>query len=145
MNKELFTRIDYYEYVQLCRKRYSEMLEPICAQWKLTRNELDIILFLANHPVHNRAADISARRGMAKSHVSKSIAKLEEKCLVQCMADSLDHRTVRLYLTQNAEEIREQALNAQRAFFNRLMNGMTEEDISFWHRLIERINLNMKE
>lgn len=145
MRKETYPRIDYFEYVQLCRKRYSEMLEPICRQWKLTRNELDIILFIANHPNHNRAADIAMRRGMAKSHISKSVSSLEEKGFVQCTPDPLDHRMVRLNLTTQADTIKEQALNAQKAFFHRLMKGLTEEDIAFWHQLMERISKNMKE
>ncbi len=144
MDKESCPQPDYYEYVQLCKKRYSEMLKPVCTQWKLTRNEMDIILFLANHPTLNRAADISSRRGMSKSHISKSISRLEMKGLLQCVEDPLDHRTMRLVLTESAQIIKEHALNVQKAFFQKLMHGLTETDILFWHQLIDKINFNMR-
>ena len=41
---------DYFEAMASARKSYSKLLDPICQAWKLTRNELDIILFLYNNP-----------------------------------------------------------------------------------------------
>ena len=61
------------------QKGYARLLEPVCKKFDLTRNELDVILFLANNPNFDRAVDIVNNRGLTKSHVSMSVASLESR------------------------------------------------------------------
>lgn len=41
---------DLLQLFQLCRRRYAAALHPVERTWGLTRNEIDVILFLSNHP-----------------------------------------------------------------------------------------------
>ena len=73
MEKNAFARFNYFDTIARAQKGYARLLEPICKKWDLTRNELDVILFLANNPDYDRAVDIVNNRGLSKSHVSLSI------------------------------------------------------------------------
>lgn len=133
----------FFDILQKARKGYARMLEPICKQWALTRNELDILLFLYNNPGLNRAADIVSRRGIAKSHVSLSVTDLESRGLLARQLDPQDRRTVRLLLTDAAIPAAEQGRAAQQAFFERLFRGLTREEMELWQQLAQKVCENI--
>lgn len=87
-----------------------------------------MLLFLANNPEQNRAADIVRGRGMSKGHVSLSLRSLEARGLVACRADGSDRRAVHLALTDGAGEIAEDGRAVQREFIRRLRDGITPEE-----------------
>ena len=118
----------FFETALRAQKSYSRLMEPVCKQWNLTHNELDVLLFLANNPEQNRAADIVRGRGMSKGHVSLSLRSLEDRGLVACQADGTDRRAVHLALTDGAGEIAEDGRAVQREFIRRLREGITPEE-----------------
>lgn len=136
-------RSDYFDTILRARKGYSRVLDPICSQWDLTRNELDVLLFLGNNPGYDRAADIVARRGMAKSHVSLSVGNLEQKGLLKRRADPEDRRTVHLELTEEAEGIARQGREAQKGFFSKIYAGLTREELEQWISIMEKVSGNI--
>ena len=134
---------NYFETTQRAKKEYSRVLEPVCAQWNLTRNEVDILLFLFNNPGLDRAADIVKCRGIAKSHVSLSVTTLEEKALLCRREDPSDRRTIHLALTCQGLAIASEARIAQEQFFDALHAGVTPEELAIWQRIIEKVNRNI--
>ncbi len=142
-NENAALRADYFDVVRRAKRQYARNLEPICAQHGLTRNELDVLLFLYNNPDFDRAADIVERRGMAKSHVSLSVAGLRRRGLLQFCTDPTDRRTVHLQLSQDAREIAEQGRQAQHAFFSRLFATLSQDDIALWQSIHTRIRDNL--
>lgn len=136
-------RLDYFGAVARAKKKYSAAMEPVCRQWELTRNELDVLLFLYNNPEFDRAADIVTHRGMTKSHVSLSVANLESRALLYRKEDSRDRRAVRLALTDDARRIAEAGRQCQIRFFTAIFDGLTQEDIRFWQSLMERVCVNI--
>ena len=83
-------RSTFWDDIFLLRKLYDRSLEPVCKKYKLTKMELDILLFLGNHPSFDTATEIVERRKLAKSHVSISIKALERR-----------HYLERIYLDGN--------------------------------------------
>ena len=69
-------RMEFWDHLFLFKRLYDQTMDPIAQQWDLTRMELDILLFLANAPAYDTAADIVERRRLTKSHVSVSIHSL---------------------------------------------------------------------
>lgn len=134
---------NYFDIIQRARREYTLILEPVCRQWELTRNELDVLLFLFNNPERNRAADIVSCRGIAKSHVSLSVGSLEEKQLLLRQAHPTDRRTVHLLLTQQGNRIASQAGAIQRQFFQSLFAGITPEEMAVWLKIIGKIENNI--
>lgn len=136
-------RSDYFETMLRARKGYSRVMDPICSQWDLTRNELDVILFLFNNPEYDRAADVALRRGMAKSHVSLSVANLEAKGLLRRRVDPEDRRTVHLELIGDAAEIAAQGRSAQAEFFGKIYAGLTVDELNVWSHIAQKVSQNI--
>ena len=135
---------DYFEAMASARKSYAKLLDPICQEWKLTRNELDIMLFLYNNPAYDRAADIVSRRGIAKSHVSLSVASLEEKGLLRRRFSEQDRRTAHLELLEQGQRIAAQAREKQVQYFSALYRGVSPEELEIWKNITQKVWDNIK-
>ena len=136
-------RFDYFEVMARTKKKYVRAMEPVCRQWDLTKNELDVILFLANNPEFDRAADVVTHRGMTKSHVSLSVANLENRGILIRQTDPEDRRTIRLKLTDPGFEIAAEGRSVQEAFFRQLFQGISREDSEFWMKMLEQVCRNV--
>lgn len=136
-------RAEYFDAMLRAKKGYSRVMDPVCKQWDLTRNELDVMLFLANNPGYDRAADIVSRRGLAKSHVSLSVGSLETKGLLIRSCDPGDRRTIHLKLTEQAMEIARQGREAQVGFFSGIYAGLTSEEVEAWQSIMLKMVANI--
>ena len=134
----------YFETVLRAQKSYNRLMEPVCRKWDMTRNELDVLLFLANNPTWNRAADIVRGRGMSKGHVSLSLRSLEARGLVARREDEKDRRTVHLVLTDSAGEIVKDGQLAQQVFIGRLREGITPEESAIMQSVSRKLEENLR-
>lgn len=134
----------YFDNLQKLQKIYEKLLEPVCSQWDLTRNELDVLLFLYNNPHLDRAADIVSCRGISKSHVSISVAGLESRGYLCKQTDETDRRTTHLKLTDAAYPAAQAGKQAQMDLAKLLIDGLTEEELTLWRQLEEKIRRNIE-
>lgn len=134
---------NYFDVMQRFRKLYDRALEPVCRQWNLTRNELDVLLFLANNPGKDRAADIVSNRGISKSHVSMSVCSLEARGLLVRREDPKDRRTVHLELTGGAAEIVNAGREVQETYFRRIFEGISRKELDLWREFTDRVCENI--
>ena len=144
MEQNLVTRYNYFDTMSRAQKGYARLLDPICKKWDLTRNELDVLLFLANNPEFDRAVDIVNNRGMSKSHVSLSISNLESRGLLQRREDPCDRRTVHLSLLPKSQAITDAGKMAQKRFFSYLHQGVTQEQIDMMIDFARKVSENIK-
>ena len=136
---------NYFDMLSMAQKSYGKLLSPLCKEESLTRNELDVLLFLHNNPGYDRAADIVAHRGIAKSHVSLSVANLEQRQLLRRNFDPADRRTAHLALTETGKTIALRARKLQEQFFNALYQGVSEEEFAAWKRFTARVYENIRQ
>ena len=101
-------------------------------------------LFLYNNPEYDRAADIVSRRGIAKSHVSLSVASLEERGLLTRRFDENDRRTAHLELTGEGPVIASRARDLQMRYFSALYQGISPEEFEIWRKLTQKIYTNIE-
>lgn len=141
---EATIRANYFDIMGKAKKSYAKCMEPICKKWGMTRNEVDILLFLHNNPGLDRAVDIVTCRGIAKSHVSVSLSSLESRGLVVRRLDAADRRTVHLKLTERAVPIAEEGAVTQRRFFERVFAGLTAEEQAINWAVAEKIGRNIE-
>lgn len=144
MEKNIMAQFNYFDTMARAQKGYARLLDPICKKWNLTRNELDVMLFLANNPDYDRAVDIVTNRGLSKSHVSLSVADLESRGYLIRREDPADRRTVHLQLTEKAKEITDRGCMAQKRFMEYLHQGVTEEQIRMMQDLVQKVHENIK-
>ena len=136
--------LNYLDSMQLSKKKYAAMLEPVCLRHELTRNELDILLFLANNPEYDRAADIVAVRRIAKSHVSLSVGNLEKRGLLVRTYGDDDRRTAHLQLTEPAWVIVREGQHLQKKFFTGMFADLNRQELEQWGRILDKICTNIE-
>lgn len=130
--------------IQLAKKRYAQLLDPLCDTWDLNKTEVDILLFLANNPGLDRAADIVRIRQITKSHVSLSVSNLEQRGFVYRTFDPEDRRTAHLKLREEALPVIREGNRIQQEFFDRIFAGLSEEEFAFWRSILDRVCLNIQ-
>lgn len=123
------------------KKAYDVLWNTISEKYGLTRAEIDVLAFLANHPELNTARDIVQFRQIAKSHVSKAVDNLITRGLLRGEQAADDRRCIRLLPTASAGEILEAIRESQCAFAKSLLADFTEEEL----RQFESMNMRICE
>lgn len=141
---EIGITASYFDIMNKAKKSYARCMEPICKKWGLTRNELDVLLFLYNNPEFDRAVDIVSRRGIAKSHVSLSAANLERRGLLARRFDPHDRRTAHLELTKQGRTIAREGRDTQQRFFSQIYGGVTGEEFELWRKITQKVCDNIE-
>ena len=133
----------YFDALSRAKKEYSRCLEPMCRDFGLTQNELAVLLFLNNNPSLDRAADIVSCRGIAKSHVSLAVTRLEAQGILPRRYDPADRRACHLVLTEKGTEIAEAGAERQRQFFEALYVGISPEERELMRSVARKIMDNI--
>ncbi len=136
---------DYLQLAQLGKRRYAEALRPVERKYGLTRNEIDVMLFLSNHPAHDTARDIVEMRSLSKSHVCKSVDSLTRRGFLSGRQDQRDRRCVHLTLLPGAAPAVQEAQQAQKLFLQRLSRGSTPAEEQMLAQSLKRLLRNLKE
>lgn len=137
-------RSTFWDDIFLLRKLYDQSLEPVCKKYKLTRMELDILLFLGNHPSFDTATEIVERRKLAKSHVSISIKALERRHYLERIYLDGNRKTAHLRLLPPAREAVGEGQTAQRDFFAAVFRSFTKEEQAAFENALDRIAQNVR-
>lgn len=132
----------FWDHLSLLKKSYNKSLEPVCETFCLARTEVDILLFLANNPEFDTARDIVEHRGIAKSHVSLSIRRLEELGMLKGEFYLDNRKTVHLKLQPPAAKAILAGQTAQRLFWLSLFEGITPQEIDQIKSVLKRMMKN---
>ena len=128
----------YYEFwnsLRLMRRVYGQSIEQVSHRFSMTRAELDVLLFLANNPQLDRAADIVELRGLTKSHVSIAVKALCDGGYLEACQDQTDRRVIHLMPTEKAQPVIAAGQKAQKEHLPRLFAGFSQEEIACWKAL----------
>ena len=125
------------------QKSYARLMEPVCARWHLTRNELDVLLFLANNPDFATARDICEMRGLKRPNVSAHVERLVQEGYIERRAVPGDRRKDALVCTEKATKIVELGRARQIQFAEAVLDGISEEDRAVMERCFAQMNNNI--
>ena len=99
---------------------YTAICKPLCQTLKLPQTAFDILLFLANNPAYQTAADIVEVRKIKANLVSVNVDKLVRDGYLTREPMPGDRRKTRLLCTEKAQPIILQGRQLQAAFLQRL-------------------------
>ena len=116
---------------------------PVCEKYGLTYMEFTVLMFLANNPQFDTAAEIVKYRHLTKSHVSMSVRSLQERGLIRGEYQEPNRRTIHLSMLEAAAPIVSDGWAAQQAFGDLLFLGFSEQESSQLMGYIERIDKNI--
>ena len=133
---------EYFSFRAYAKHIYSHIMNPVCEKYSLKRTELDILLFLANNPQYDTAADIVEQRFPVKSHVSSSLKSLEERGFISKFYKGGNRKTVHIRLNPEAEPIISDGRDAQKEFGSVLTDGISESDKKIIKSILRKISEN---
>ena len=131
--------------VRTLKRAYDAALKPVAEAHGLTRNEVDVLLFLANNPGYDTARDIVELRGLTKSHICQSVDGLTRRGWLSGVQDGQDRRRVHLSLLPAAQTAVAAAQAVQRDFFVRLYRGVSQKERETLERVQGKMLSNLKE
>lgn len=132
-----------WEHQNVIKTFYAKCVEKVCEVHRITRMELDILLFLANNPLFDTASDIVEVRCLSKSQVSVSIKMLEEKGYLRKEYIKGNRKTIHLVICNLALPIIEDGRAAQERFGEAMFAGISREEIEMMKRCHQRILENI--
>lgn len=112
---------------------------------KLKRVELEIIYFLGCTGEENTMKDICNYLQMNKGHISTALDSLNKQGYVIQQQDSNDRRYTHYTLTDKADDIVKQMKDAWEKLTERLMTGLTKEDIEIFEAVSAKLGKNIEQ
>lgn len=134
-----------FEHIFSGQNLYERTVMPVCREFGLTYMEFTVLMFLANNPQYDTAAQIVKVRRLTKSHVSVSLKSLQERGLVKGTYFPGNQKTLHLLLTERARPVVVAGLEAQKEFGDKLVRGFTPEEVEQLQKLTEKLHENMKQ
>ena len=130
------------EFSQQVTKAYDAHCEPLCRDFQISRTSFDILMFLANNPRFYTARDISIYRNIRPNVVSLHVDQLVREGYLLRREIPEDRRKVRLCCTEQAAPLIRAGLKMQKAFHERLVADLSEEELSSFKRCFQIITRN---
>ncbi len=129
--------------IRLTLKRlYAQEMAILMRSTGLTRMELDVLLFIANNPGFDTAAEIVQLRALTKSHVSRAVEHLTGLGLIEQRRDEHNRRRIHLRLTPQAAPIVNEGMALLQHFTDVLTAGLSAEDQRTLERIMRTVSQN---
>lgn len=134
-----------FENLYVSRELHSVLFHPVCMKYDLTPAELIVLLFLANNREYDTAKDMVHKLKIAKSHVSVSVRRLEERGYLKGCYAGQNHRTIHLQLCDAAESVVTDARCAQQQFLSVSAQGFSEKELDDFRKYLQRVTDNVNQ
>ena len=124
---------------------YTAVCKPLCQTLKLPQTAFDILLFLANNPEYQTAADIVEVRKIKANLVSVNVDKLVRDGYLTRESMPGDRRKTRLLCTEKAQPVIMQGRQLQSAFLQRLFAHTDQQMQDAFLKTISIMDKNLNE
>lgn len=124
---------------------YTAVCKPLCQTLKLPQTAFDILLFLANNPAYQTAADIVEVRKIKANLVSVNVDKLVRDGYLTREPIPGDRRKTRLLCTEKAQPVIMQGRQLQSAFLQRLFAHIDQQMQDAFLKTISIMDKNLNE
>ena len=124
---------------------YTAVCKPLCQTLKLPQTAFDILLFLANNPAYQTAADIVEVRKIKANLVSVNVDKLVRDGYLTREPMLGDRRKTRLLCTEKAQPVIMQGRQLQSAFLQRLFAHTDQQMQDAFLKTISIMDKNLNE
>lgn len=145
MNDLNFTASKMFNSANRFIEAYHTVLQPVCKDTGLPPMAVDILMFIANNPENGTAGEICRCRGLKSGIVSVHIDRLVNEGLLLRQAVPDDRRKTRLVCTEAAGSIIEKGRGLQLCFAQKLLTGLSDEDIEVFRNCLSVMGNNIDE
>ncbi len=145
MVEQNFTASQMFRNANRFMEAYHAALQPLCRDTGLPPMAVDILMFFANNPESGTAKDVCQCRGFKSGIVSVHVDRLVNEGLLSRQDVPGDRRKTRLVCTDAADTIIERGRGIQKRFAQKLVAGLSEEDIAVFHNCLAVIGDNIED
>ena len=143
MTEQNFTASQMFRNANRFIEAYHAALQPVCRDTGLPPMAVDILMFFANNPESGTAKDVCQCRGFKSGIVSVHVDRLVNEGLLSRREVPGDRRKTALVCTPKADALIEEGRVLQRAFAQRLTEGLSEEDLTHFRRCVAVFSRNI--
>lgn len=126
-------------YLSQIRKVYAERLNIKFQEENFSPNEISVLILLSNNKSINTSSQLTTILGVSKSLVSRSLAALERKGLIQTREASGDRRSREIYLTASASAVTKQLSEGIKEINEVVLADISEEEMRMMKETMEKI------
>ena len=122
---------------------YRQVCRPLCRELGLPQTAFDILMFLGNYPAYKTARDIVEMRRIKANLVSVHVDRLVREGYLERQQVPGDRRKTLLLCTDKAQPVIAKGRLLQEDFFEKLLDGMDEEERNAFSAALHRIGENL--
>lgn len=126
-------------YLSQIRKVYAERLNIKFQEENFSPNEISVLILLSNNKSINTSSQLTTILGVSKSLVSRILAALERKGLIQTREASGDRRSREIYLTASASAVTKQLSEGIKEINEVVLADISEEEMRMMKETMEKI------
>ena len=135
--------MDELFYINQFKLFYNQSFQALAGRFGLQMIDINLLLFVYNNPSLNTARDAVALRGLSKSNVSTSLCKLRMRGFLRLQTDPGNRRLQHIFLLPEGEAVARELRACQKACFERLFTGFSDEELSQLQQYLTRLNGNI--
>lgn len=131
-------------YFKIIHNSFEKELNNSLAPLELTTAQLDVLTFISmNKDNKIFQKDIERVLHLKNPTVTGIIKRMISKGLIECLTDLDDHRYKRIYLTEKSKEALKNIEKYIKTIESKLLNGMSEEELNEFDRLLNISLINI--
>ena len=123
---------------------YAIICKPVCDKLHMPLPALQILMTLADNPELTTAKEISIHKALKPTLISFYVEKLVQAGYLERQSIKGNRRSVKLVCTDKALPIIEQGRKMNKLYFSLITEGLSEEELSLFHDIAEKVNRNME-
>lgn len=127
---------------QILYHLYTEMFADLQTRFNMTQMEIHVLLFLADNPQFDTAAELVNNRKLAKSQVSTAVESLAGRGY---LLRRVEGRRIHLQLLPAADAVIREGRMRQKEFHDTVLAGVSQEEQKLLMELTQRILNNARE
>ena len=128
--------------------RFKRLLEEqsveVRQKYDMKKAELEILYFLSRCGAHNTSTDIHHQLMMNRGHISQAVESLCRRNYITAIPDQNDRRYIHYQITESAQEIIAEITNRREEINRRILEGISEEELSVFRDVSARIRKNIE-
>lgn len=137
--------MDFFGCGAIFKKKLKKSYRFIEKKYKLTKNELMIISYLAENKENNLSSDIVKNLGFTKSHVSLSVSSLIKSGYLHSISNPQDKKKLHLILKEKASAIISEISLIKKNFEKQLFSDFSESEKKQFTSLLQKLIKNAKQ
>lgn len=126
------------------RKKAHIFIGSKIKEYKLTYNQIDVLIFLMHNKDYNTAKDIVEYIGVSKGLVSRSVDGLIKRGFLTASEDEKDKRKLRLILTEDGNDLVKKIDKYDKEFFSKITLGVSKEEMEAHMSIMKKILNNLE-